>query len=260
MKKHSMKNTNSVVICGNISTDVETSGPFLKFNVAVNQYSNGQKTASFFPVEVYGTNLNDDVRNCLTKGHCIYIEGYFKTNEYTDKNGQKQYRDVITAESINTKTKGSFAYAIVCGVLLADPRVRTTPSGKNVTEFRVGAAHNRFNKKTNSWTNNPAYMGIYAWEPLGDFIVKNFKQDSGIHVIGELVMNQFTAKDGTKRTTYRVKALTAKFLNDADDQTTTATPAPAAIPTSAPAPSTPTYGEYGADEFDAVEEEDDLPF
>ena len=142
MKKHSMKNTNSIVLCGNIATDVETSGPFLKFNVAVNQYSNGQKTASFFPVEVFGSNLNDDVRSCLTKGHCIYIEGYFKTNEYTNKNGQKQYRDVIIAESVNTKTKGSFAYATICGILLADPRVRTTPSGKNVTEFRVGAAHN----------------------------------------------------------------------------------------------------------------------
>ena len=58
MKKHSMKNTNSIVLCGNIATDVETSGPFLKFNVAVNQYSNGQKTASFFPVEVFGSNLN----------------------------------------------------------------------------------------------------------------------------------------------------------------------------------------------------------
>lgn len=33
----------------------------------------------------------------------------------------------------------------------------------------------------------------------------------------------------------------------------------AATPASAPAPSAPTYGEYGADEFDAVEE-DDLPF
>lgn len=52
--KHSMKNTNRVILCGNISTDVETSGPFLKFNVAVNQYAGGQKTASFFPVEVYG--------------------------------------------------------------------------------------------------------------------------------------------------------------------------------------------------------------
>lgn len=259
MKKHSMKNTNSIVICGNIATDVETSGPFLKFNVAVNQYSNGQKTASFFPVEVYGASLNDDVRSSLTKGHCVYIEGYFKTNEY-EKNGQKQYRDVITAESINTKTKGSFAYAIVCGVLLADPRVRTTPSGKNVTEFRVGAAHNRFNKKTNSWTNNPAYMGIYAWEPLGDFIVKNFKQDSGIHVIGELVMNQFTAKDGTKRTTYRVKALTAKFLNDADDnQTATTTPAQATQTAQAAQPAA-NYGGISAEDFEAVDDFEDLPF
>lgn len=257
MKKHSMKNTNSIVLCGNIATDVETSGPFLKFNVAVNQYSNGQKTASFFPVEVFGSNLNDDVRSCLTKGHCIYIEGYFKTNEYTNKNGQKQYRDVIIAESVNTKTKGSFAYATICGILLADPRVRTTPSGKNVTEFRVGAAHNRVNKKINTWVHNPAYMGVYAWEPLGDFISKNFKQDSGIHVIGELVMNQFTAKDGTKRTTYRVKALTAKFLNDADDnQTATATPAQAAQPTVSAA----NYGGISAEDFESVDDLEDLPF
>ena len=66
--KHSMKNTNRVILCGNISTDVETSGPFLKFNVAVNQYAGGQKTASFFPVEVYGASLNDDVRNTLGGG------------------------------------------------------------------------------------------------------------------------------------------------------------------------------------------------
>lgn len=156
-----------------------------------------------------------------------------------------------------TTTKGSFAYATICGILLADPRVRTTPSGKNVTEFRVGAAHNRVNKKTNTWVNNPAYMGVYAWEPLGDFISKNFKQDSGIHVIGELVMNQFTAKDGTKRTTYRVKALTAKFLNDADDnQTATATPAQAAQPTVSAA----NYGGISAEDFESVDDLEDLPF
>lgn len=100
-------------------------------------------------------------------------------------------------------------------------------------------------------------MGVYAWEPLGDFISKNFKQDSGIHVIGELVMNQFTAKDGTKRTTYRVKALTAKFLNDADDnQTATATPAQAAQPA---APSA-NYGGISAEDFESVDDLEDLPF
>lgn len=100
-------------------------------------------------------------------------------------------------------------------------------------------------------------MGVYAWEPLGDFISKNFKQDSGIHVIGELVMNQFTAKDGTKRTTYRVKALTAKFLNDADDnQTATATPAQAAQPTVSAA----NYGGISAEDFESVDDLEDLPF
>ena len=269
MEKHSMENTNSVVICGNISTDVETSGPFLKFNVAVNQYSGGQKTTSFFPVEVYGPNLRDDVRNCLVKGHCIHIKGYFNTNAYMDKNGQKQYRDVIVADKISTKTKGSFAYAFIWGILLADPQTRTTQSGKNVTEFRVGASHNVRNNKTNTWTNNPAYMGIYAWEPLGKFVAEKFKKDDGIFVIGELVMHQFTGKDGAKRTVYRVKAFTANFLNDANTQgpaiasavssAAFASAAPAAATPAPTAPTAPTYGEYGADEFDAVEE-DDLPF
>lgn len=257
--KHSMKNTNRVILCGNISTDVETSGPFLKFNVAVNQYAGGQKTASFFPVEVYGASLNDDVRNTLTKGHCVYIEGYYKTNEYTDKNGQKQYRDVITAESIHTKTKGNFATAVICGVLLADPRVRTTSNGKNVTEFRVGAAHNRFSKKTNSWTNNPAYITVYAWEPLGDSLAKNFKKNSGIYVVGDLVMNQYTAKDGTKRTAYRVKANTATFMNDADDQNAQN---PTAAPDQAAQPAAPSanYGGISAEDFEAVDDFEDLPF
>lgn len=170
---------------------------------------------------------------------------------------QKKDDDTPVTRTNAFQPKGSFAYATICGIMLADPRVRTTPSGKNVTEFRVGAAHNRVNKKTNTWVNNPAYMGVYAWEPLGDFISKNFKQDSGIHVIGELVMNQFTAKDGTKRTTYRVKALTAKFLNDADDnQTATATPAQAAQPTVSAA----NYGGISAEDFESVDDLEDLPF
>ena len=178
-----------------------------------------------------------------------WITGLNGNYEYITKNMYDQVTEWFNA--------GSFAYATICGILLADPRVRTTPSGKNVTEFRVGAAHNRVNKKTNTWVNNPAYMGVYAWEPLGDFISKNFKQDSGIHVIGELVMNQFTAKDGTKRTTYRVKALTAKFLNDADDnQTATATPAQAAQPTVSAA----NYGGISAEDFESVDDLEDLPF
>ena len=237
----------------------------MKFNVAVNRYAGGEKTANFFPVEVYGASLNDDVRSSLTKGHCVYIEGYYKTDEYMDKNGQKQYRDIIVANSIHTKTKGNFAIAVIRGIMMADPRVRTTPSGKNVTEFRVGAAHNYFSKKTNSWTNNPAYIYVYAWEPLGEFLAKNFKQDSGIFVVGELVMNQYTAKDGTKRTAYRVKAVTADFMNDAVDGQTAAPAqpaqaAPAAAPAAPAAPTAqPTYGNYTGDDFADIDDED-LPF
>ena len=52
----------------------------------------------------------------------------------------------------------------------------------------------------------------------------------------------------------------AAFASRGKDTAQNSTPAPAATPASAPAPFAPTYGEYGADEFDAVEEEDDLPF
>lgn len=137
--------------------------------------------------------------------------------------------------------------------------MRTTSNGKNVTEFRVGAAHNRFSKKTNSWTNNPAYITVYAWEPLGDFLAKNFKKNSGIYVVGDLVMNQYTAKDGTKRTAYRVKANTATFMNDADDQNAQN---PTAAPDQAAQPAAPSanYGGISAEDFEAVDDFEDLPF
>ena len=65
--------------------------------------------------------------------------------------------------------------------------------------------------------------------------------------------------NGENRTFYTVWADKASFASRGKDTTQNSTPAPAATPASAPAPSAPTYGEYGADEFDAVEE-DDLPF
>lgn len=88
---------------------------------------------------------------------------------------------------------------------------------------------------------------------------QDFHKGDPIMVAGTLSSYSHKNKDGENRTFYTVWADKASFASRGKDTTQNSTPAPAATPASAPAPSAPTYGEYGADEFDAVEE-DDLPF
>lgn len=94
---------------------------------------------------------------------------------------------------------------------------------------------------------------------FSDGLLMDFHKGDPIMVAGTLSSYSHKNKDGENRTFYTVWADKASFASRGKDTTQNSTPAPAATPASAPAPSAPTYGEYGADEFDAVEK-DDLPF
>lgn len=120
-------------------------------------------------------------------------------------------------------------------------------------------ASNRSYQKDGQWVDVPSFVAVAASGKLAEFIASHFHKGDPIMVAGTLSSYSHKNKDGENRTFYTVWADKASFASRGKDTTQNSTPAPAATPASAPAPSAPTYGEYGADEFDAVEE-DDLPF
>ena len=90
---------NRVVLIGRLTKDPElryTTGnnaAVCNFTVAVDrsfQGQNGEREADFIPVVVWNKQA-ENVKNYLTKGSQVAVEGRIQVRNYDDQNGQKRY-------------------------------------------------------------------------------------------------------------------------------------------------------------------------
>ena len=95
--------------------------------------------------------------------------------------------------------------AILIGRLCADPEMRTTPEGTNVTTIRVAVnrAHNR---------DKADFITVVAWRNNAEFICNYFKKGSAIGVEGAIQTREYTDKEGVKRTAFEVVVDRAFFV------------------------------------------------
>lgn len=253
-----MTNVNIFTIIGRLTADAEEftigNNTYVGFRVAVDRGQN--KETSFIPVRAPKKFISDNLRAKLVKGAPVLATGRFESGSY-DKDGQKKYYSYLSAATIQADVSGNFADGMLMGNLTADVTTRSTQNGNNIANFTV--ASNRSYQKDGQWVDVPSFVAVAASGKLAEFIESHFHKGDPIMVAGTLSSYSHKNKDGENRTFYTVWADKASFASRGKDTTQNSTPAPAATPASAPAPSAPTYGEYGADEFDAVEE-DDLPF
>lgn len=86
---------------------------------------------------------------------------------------------------------------MIGGNLGADPEKRVTPSGQSLVRMNVAVP---FQKKVgDQWVDAPRWIRITVWGKDADFIAKYAQKGSYIVTQCELVPNQWTDKDGTKR-------------------------------------------------------------
>lgn len=80
--------------------------------------------------------------------------------------------------------------AIIMGRLTRDPEIRTTSSGKQVTQFTV-AVENGYgeNKQT-------AFINCVAWNKQAEFVEKYFTKGMMIIVIGRIQTRSWDGQDG----------------------------------------------------------------
>ena len=85
-----MKTNNNFQISGFVVNDA-TINQFAKASVARFGLSVGrlEKNSAIMNIEAWKSNEAADALNILTKGKRIAVEGYFKPEEYTDKDGVK---------------------------------------------------------------------------------------------------------------------------------------------------------------------------
>lgn len=131
---------------------------------------------------------------------------------------------------------------ILIGNIANDLELKQTPAGVSVVSFRLAVNRQRTKEKVCD------FIDIVAWRQTAEFITRYFKKGKPISIVGALQTRSYTDKNGNKRNVTEVVADEAGFVESksADASTTDAAPSYADTDT--------------APKFEAVSEEDDLPF
>ena len=99
---------NKVVLIGRLTRDPElrytsnTNTAVCNFSIAVDRPVNpstGNREADFIPVVVWNKQA-ENVKNYLTKGSQVAVEGRIQTRSYDDQNGQKRYVTEVVADNV----------------------------------------------------------------------------------------------------------------------------------------------------------------
>ena len=105
----------------------------------------------------------------------------------------------------------AFNRVILVGNLVADPELKATTNGVNVTRFRI-AVNRRFAK--NGETD---FIDIVAWRNTAEFVCRHFTKGKPILVSGSLQNNNWTDADGNKRYATEIVADEVTFVEGKRD-------------------------------------------
>ena len=110
---------------------------------------------------------------------------------------------------------------ILIGRLVADPELKTTQSGIEVTSFRI-AVDRPYSKDGEKKAD---FIDIVAWRKTAAFICQYFTKGKPIVINGSLQTRSYETKDGSKRYVTEVLADNVEFVpNSKNDGYTVAQP------------------------------------
>lgn len=108
---------------------------------------------------------------------------------------------------------------IMTGRMVADPELKTTQSGVNVTSFRIAVTRNY--KVNDEYLSD--FFTVVAWRNTAEFVAKHFKKGDSLTVQGRAEVRKFTDKDGNNRETEEIIADSVYFgekKRDTNEQNT----------------------------------------
>ena len=146
----------------------------------------------------------------------------------------------------------------IMGRLVADPELRTTPSGVSVCTFRIACDRSY---TPQGQERQADFLDVVAWRHNADFLTKYFSKGSMVVVHGNLQSRQYQDKNGNNRTAVEIVADDLSFAGPSKrpagqqpvDDGGEAPPKDYREPA-------PAYSQGSADDFAVIDDSDDLPF
>jgi single-strand DNA-binding protein len=136
--------------------------------------------------------------------------------------------------------------AIIMGRLTADPELRKTPSGVDVTRFTVAVDRDYAKQGEEKKTD---FVNVVAWRQTASFLCKYFSKGSMVAVQGSIQTGSYE-KDGVKRNTFEIVADNVSFCGSKNDGQSNNS--------SQNEPQATETASY--DDYSAIADDDDLPF
>ena len=142
--------------------------------------------------------------------------------------------------------------AVIMGRLAADPELRTTGTGKNVTSFSVAVDRSYVRSGEERQTD---WIDCVVWGQTAEFVTKYFRKGSMIAVQGHIQTRSYDDKNGNRRKAVELVADNVSFCGSRNEGSN-----PVEDNIRAAVQPAPSYSTGDTDDFKEIPTEDDLPF
>lgn len=158
---------------------------------------------------------------------------------------------------------------VLMGRLVADPELRHTPTEVAVTTIRIAVDRSYSKAGAERQTD---FIDVTCWRQTAEFVCRYFRKGSMIAVQGSLRVDNYTDRDGNKRTRYDVQAENVSFCGskreaggdyDGGGESSyggASAGGGSAYAQKAPAAPAAAYASGDSGDFEALPDDDDLPF
>jgi len=152
----------------------------------------------------------------------------------------------------------SFNKVILMGNLTRDPELKTLPSGMRTARLGLAVTERWRDGASGDTKESTIFFDVDAWDKQADFCGQYLTKGQAVLVEGSLKMDEWTTKEGEKRSKMRVRATTIRFAGPKPTGTSPAAPQAASQQAVASAPA-PTAVAEDAGNYLAQDDEQ-LPF
>lgn len=229
---------NQVTMAGMLVQDPEmryTPGglAILELNLAGNDHVVGddgkeRELAWYHRATVFGAQA-EMLADQLHAGDPVFVEGRLDHRTWESQEGGKRSSLDVVATRVEAMTTGprkgevtvsdargqqrlrdALNHVMLVGNLTRDAELRYTPSGAAVTRFSM-AVNERFRDKSGQDQERTHYVDVNVWRELAEGCAELSKGDP-VFVIGRLVNDSWTDRDGNRRFTTRIEGSRVEFL------------------------------------------------
>jgi single-strand DNA-binding protein len=105
----------------------------------------------------------------------------------------------------------AYNHVVLVGNLTSDIELRRVPSGVAVADLRL-AVSEKFKNKNGELVDKAVFVDVVVWDKQAENCAQYLGKGSSVLVSGRLQMDEWTSKEGEKRSKLRIRADQVQFL------------------------------------------------